>query len=324
MNTTKRLFALALVGLVGLALPLLLLFGADAVSAAPGDKVEFTKTASNSTPRVNDVFTFTLSFRNVSSQTLQVKVTDLNPYPAYLQIISSTVTGGAVYSASVGNTQVEGITWSGTLAAGAGTLPGPWTVVTYQARVIGMPGGVPSYQLVSAAQMADLASPGSLPMMVAWNTITLLPAPSTSRVIFTKNASNLTPRVGQTVTFNLNFANVSAQALQVRVTDLNYYPAYLQILTSTVTGGAVYSASVGSTLREGIVWQGPLVVGTLPITVTYQAKVISMPTGVTSYPVTNYAQMIDLSTPGSLPLNTAWTTINLMSTWSVYLPLLAR
>jgi len=129
---------------------------------------------------------------------------------------------------------------------------------------------------------------------------------------FTKSTSNDRPRVGEVFTFTWAISPTAhmTQSIQVRVTDPNPAPSHLEILTSTITGGATYSPTIGGTGPEGIVWEGLLVVGTLPQVVSYQMEVTGVLT--TAMPVTNTAYMVDLVTPGSLPEATAEVGITIM------------
>jgi uncharacterized repeat protein (TIGR01451 family) len=140
----------------------------------------------------------------------------------------------------------------------------------------------------------DLANAGRVPIKVA------------QQVTFTKETSDPTPCVGETFTFTLSFYNTSTETLDVRVTDPNPAPAYLDILTPTITGGAFYSPTI-----DGVVWEGVLGVGSLPIKITFEMRATGIPsTGLANgYVVTNTATMVDMSASGSLPDQTAQVTI---------------
>ena len=137
-------------------------------ASAPAQQVEFTKAASDPTPRLGEVLTFTLRFCNVSTETLEVRVADPNPAPAYLVIITPTITGDAEYSPTIG-----GLVWEGTLVHS----PPTWVTVTYQMQVTGIPTTALAAGLAvtNVATMVDLATAGSLPGGMATAPIRIMP-----------------------------------------------------------------------------------------------------------------------------------------------------
>lgn len=148
------------------------------------------------------------------------------------------------------------------------------------------------------------------------------PSAPAQRVDFTKETSSSTPHVGEILTFTLRFSSASGetQAIYVRVADPNPAPAYLEILTPTITGGAWYSPTI-----DGVVWKGMVVPASGATAVTFQVQVTSMPAAAmtTGYPVTNTATMIDLAKPGSLPEQTAQAAIHI-APMRIFLPLVVR
>ena len=126
------------------------------------------------------------------------------------------------------------------------------------------------------------------------------PSAPAQKIDFAKTASNPNPRVGEIFTFTWTISPTAemTQAMRVRVTDPNPAPLYLEILTPTITGGAFYSATI-----DGVVWEGTVIVGSLPSPVSFQVRVTGIPTTApeSGYVVTNTAEMIDMSAPGSLP-----------------------
>ncbi len=144
-----------------LAATLLLVLTLVVASAAPADpeqRVVFNKTASNATPHIGEVFSFTLTFGSAptETETLQVIVIDPNPAPSYLDIIPDQITGGAEYSSTI-----DAVVWQGTLDP-AVTLP---HIVEFQMQVTGIPPSALAGGFVvnNVATMNDLADPGSLP-----------------------------------------------------------------------------------------------------------------------------------------------------------------
>ncbi|MBE9508133.1 MAG: hypothetical protein IMY86_08790, partial [Chloroflexi bacterium] len=97
----KRISVILSVLVAAVALAALMLSVASAAPSAPAQRVDFTKETSNPTPHVGEIFTFTLYFVNVSTETLEMRVIDPNPAPLYLEILTPTITGGAWYSPTI-------------------------------------------------------------------------------------------------------------------------------------------------------------------------------------------------------------------------------
>jgi len=149
------------------------------------------------------------------------------------------------------------------------------------------------------------------------------PSAPARRFEFNKEASNSTPYVGDILTFTLNISPTAqlTQLTWIRVTDPNPAPAYLNILTDTIMGGAeVYSPTFNGVIREFT-----LTVGTLPQQISFQVEVTGIPTtALTSwYPVANIATITDASGVGSLPTAMAEAGIRIMPR-RVMLPLVLR
>jgi hypothetical protein len=127
-------------------------------------------------------------------------------------------------------------------------------------------------------------------------------AATVATATLTSAISDGSPVVGDTVIVTLRFRNTGTTTLGARVTDPNPASAYLAILTGTISSNAIYSPAI-----DAVVWQGPLVTGTVMHTVTYQMRVTGIPTTpvCTGYGVTKTSTMVDLETPGSLPETTA-------------------
>lgn len=146
-----------------------------------------------------------------------------------------------------------------------------------------------------------------------------------SRVAFTKGASNLTPHVGEVFTFTLEFNTTGAETepIHILMVDENPAPSYLQILSDMIKGGAIYIEAI-----DAVVWEGVLQpAGSLPQKVTFQVEVAGVPPSPLppGYPVTNTAAIADLAKPGSLPEAEAEITIRLMSAnrW-IFLPFIGK
>jgi hypothetical protein len=163
----RRITILGIVAVLT-ALVVLMLSTVNAVPApAPVQQVEITKAASDPTPRVGEFLTFTLRFRNVSTETLQTRVTDPNPAPAYLEILPSTIQGGATYSQAI-----DGVVWEGALAHS----PAAWVAVSYQVQVTSIPtaGLAAGFLITNTATTVDLQNPG-VPAGEAEATVRVLP-----------------------------------------------------------------------------------------------------------------------------------------------------
>ncbi len=164
----KRTTVVLSIVLAAVALAALMLSMASAAPSAPASRVEFTKKTSDTTPRVGEVFTFTLRFCNVSTQTLEVRVADRNPAPLYLVIITPT-TG---YSAAI-----DSVVWTGLLTGTSVISPTPVVTVTYQVQVTGIPTTAlaSGHVVTNTAEMVDMKTPGSLPETTAEVAIRIMP-----------------------------------------------------------------------------------------------------------------------------------------------------
>ena len=163
----KRIAVILSVLVAAVALAALMLSVASAAPSAPAQRVDFTKETSNPTPHVGEIFTFTLYFVNVSTETLEMRVIDPNPVPSYLEILTPTITGGAWYSPTI-----DGVVWEDMLVPGSEPI-----VVTFQMQVTGIPATAlaAGYPVTNTATMIDLATPGSLPEQTAQAAIRIVP-----------------------------------------------------------------------------------------------------------------------------------------------------
>ena len=96
--------------------------------APASSRVTFMKGASNLTPRVGEVFTFTLDFETTGAETesIHILMVDKNPAPAYLEILPDRIKGGATYIHAI-----DAVAWEGVLQPG-GANP---QEVTFQVEV---------------------------------------------------------------------------------------------------------------------------------------------------------------------------------------------
>ncbi|MBN1933740.1 MAG: carbohydrate binding domain-containing protein [Anaerolineae bacterium] len=88
--------------------------------------------------------------------------------------------------------------------------------------------------------------------------IILLGQPQPTLISLSKTASHAVQFTGRVLTFTLMLAPTKAltQVLPVRVIDANPAPAYLQVLTSTLSSGVMYSSAIDSVIWNGVVWPG--------------------------------------------------------------------
>jgi len=150
--------------------------------------------------------------------------------------------------------------------------------------------------------------------------VSAAPSAPAQKATFTKSASDGTPKVGDVFTFTLFFAPTEelTQNVDIMITDPNPAPAYLEILTDTIGGGAEYSPTL-----DAVVWDGWLVMPSAGLTLTFQTEVTGIPTTSLSsgYVITNTATMVDQGT--SEVLATAEASIRIMPR-QILLPLVMR
>ncbi len=139
--------------------------------------------------------------------------------------------------------------------------------------------------------------------------IILLGEPAIKKVDFDKSANRPSVQPGEVVTFTLVFGltGTQTQTMQARMIDPNPAPAFLDILTRTIAGGAVYSPAI-----DAVVWEGELGVGTAPMSVTFGVRVAGAPSIWDRF-VVNQAAVRDLAQPGGAPVATAFTSVRIIS-----------
>lgn len=125
-----------------------------------------SKEASHPMPQVGETLVFTLRFAMVQGcyTPAQARISDPNPAPSYLDILTPTIAGGAWYSPSI-----DGVVWEDMLIAG------DEYEISYQVRVLGLPEQTPDtgYRITNTATIADLNKPGTLPLQSAHAVIQL-------------------------------------------------------------------------------------------------------------------------------------------------------
>jgi uncharacterized repeat protein (TIGR01451 family) len=234
----------------------------DSVTVTPPSaNLILSKNASNTSPNVGDVVTFTLQVANLGPNTAtNVAVEDYLPN-GYGNI--AAISNGGMLSGST-------ITWSGL------TIPFPGVLsLTFQAEVLAPLPGV-SYLNVAQITASDQFDPTSTPGNLMNNT----PAeddeasrnltPRQADLSLAKSVSPASGNVGDVVTFTLTLSNAGPNvATGVAVQD--YVPAGFSNITAISGSG---SESMGT-----ITWSGLTVpVGMNTITLAFQATV-DAPTG---------------------------------------------
>ncbi len=158
MITNRRsiIAVLSITIAIGL-LAALMLSVASAAPSAPEQRFTFTKEASNKTPYVGDILTFTLDISPTAqlTQLTWIRVTDPNPAPAYLKILTDTIIGGAaVYSPAF-----NGVIREFTLTVGTVRQQ-----LSFQVEITGMPATAltSGHPVTNTARIVDASGAGSL------------------------------------------------------------------------------------------------------------------------------------------------------------------
>jgi len=166
----KRIGIVVSVVVAAVALAALMLSVAGAAPLAPAQRFTFTKEASNPAPCVGETLTFTLSISPTAqlTQTTWVRITDPNPAPSYLNILTDTIMGGTeVYSPTF-----DGVIREFTLTVG--TLP---QQISFQVKVTDIPTTAlaSGYPVTNTATITDASGVGSLPAAMAEAGIRIMP-----------------------------------------------------------------------------------------------------------------------------------------------------
>ena len=160
---------------VALALVTVTLSAASSVAESvppAGPRVTLTKTVDNAWPQVGEIVTFSVWFTNADNQIrlpARVRVTDANPAPQYLDILTPTITGDAWYSPTI-----DAVVWEDMLFWGDDAQ------VTFQVQIVGLPQPAPAfgYAITNTAILIDPTDFGSLPEQTAEATL-IVGAPRT-------------------------------------------------------------------------------------------------------------------------------------------------
>ncbi|HEX3152354.1 MAG TPA: hypothetical protein VHR66_30050 [Gemmataceae bacterium] len=228
---------------------------ASAVEIPQQSDLRVTKTVSDSTPNVGDTITFTVAVSNSGPNAATgVQLTDV--LPTGLTFVSATPNQGTYDPAT-------GLWVVGTLANGAAAT------LTLRA-VVASPDALTNLASISAVDQFD-PNPGN-------NTAGATETPELADLVVTKTVNDLTPNVGDTVTFTVAVTNTGPSAATgVRLKDL--LPAGLTFVSATPSQGAYASAT--GIWNVGSVASGAQAVLTLQARVT-NANPITNAAGVTA------------------------------------------
>ncbi|MFO0807782.1 MAG: SdrD B-like domain-containing protein [Gemmataceae bacterium] len=201
----------------------------DTATVTPGQiaDLSLTKTVDNARPNVGQTVTFTITVSNAGPNgATNVAVRDV--LPSGLQFVSSSPSQGSYVSGT-------GIWTVGSIASGgSATLQIVARVTTAGAKVNGAE--------VSASDQPDPDSTPGNNSTTEDDDDTATVTPQVADLSLVKTVSNVTPNVGQTVTFTLTLANAGPDAAtNVAVADL--LPAGLQFVSSNPSQGSYNSAT---------------------------------------------------------------------------------
>jgi uncharacterized repeat protein (TIGR01451 family) len=201
------------------------------------------KAVSNPTPNVGDTVTFTVTLAN-NGPDAATNVTVADPLPAGLNLIGATPSQGSY-------DPVTGVWTVGTVAAGA-----PQTL-QLQAQVVS-PAARTNTATVAHADQFDPDATN--------NQASATETPQRADLALTKSVSDLTPNVGDSISFTVTLTdNGPDAATSVTVQDL--LPSGLTFVSATPSEGA-YSSATG-------VWTVGTVTTATPQTLTIRATVAS-------------------------------------------------
>jgi len=87
----------------------------SAAPSAPAQLVTLVKDASDTTPNVGDIFAYSLFFAETPelTQSILIRITDPNPAPEYLRIITDSIITGIGRGRAVYSENLDAIVWEG-------------------------------------------------------------------------------------------------------------------------------------------------------------------------------------------------------------------
>ncbi|OYU65331.1 MAG: hypothetical protein CFE22_14410 [Cytophagaceae bacterium BCCC1] len=254
---------------------------AQVLATLQGANLSLTKQINNLTPNVGEVVTFTINLYNAGPDlATNVAIEDIVPN-GYRNISSISNSGNLT-----GNT----INWTGITIANGSNLS-----LSYQATVNPPTVGI-NYTNVAQITASDQFDPNSIPnndIALEDDQAQVTAVPKVANLNLLKQVSNLTPQVGDTVTFTIRLNNLgpnTANNIVIKDTIPNGYAGILNISNAGVLAGNVLTWNINTIANGG------------NQTMTYQA-VVQAPLIGTSY--TNTAQITAVSEydPNSTPNN---------------------
>ena len=196
------------------------------------------KTVNDATPNVGDTITFTVTLTNNGPNTAHnVKLTDTFPVSAELTYVGATPSQGS-YNAGTGIWTV------GTVAVGAANAQTLTITATVNAPTPpALPATLTNTATVTGADEPD-PNPGN-------NTGTATETPQYADLAVTKTTSNVTPNVGESITYTITLTNNgTATATGVELTDT--LPSNVSYVSASAASGTTFTPT-----STGGVWAVP-------------------------------------------------------------------
>ncbi|MCP9754658.1 DUF11 domain-containing protein, partial [Lacihabitans sp. CCS-44] len=214
---------------------------ASVTATLQGADLSLTKQISDATPNVGDVVTFTITLHNAGpDQATNVAIEDIVPN-GYGNIINITNSGSLT-----GNT----INWTGISIANGANL-----IITYQATVNAPALGI-NFKNVAQIVASDQFDPNSVPnndVATENDQAEITAVPRVANLSLLKQVNNLTPQVGEIITFTIDLNNIGpdiANNIIIKDTIPNGYSSITNISNSGVLVGNILTWNI-STLANG-------------------------------------------------------------------------
>jgi uncharacterized repeat protein (TIGR01451 family)/fimbrial isopeptide formation D2 family protein len=259
--------------------------GSASVTPQQAD-LAIVKTVSDMTPNVGDTVTFTVTLSNLGPDTA-TNVTVTDPLPAGLTLVQATPSQG---------TYVAG---TGVWTVGTVTTTTPLTLVI-MATVVS-PNAETNTATITHSDQFD-PNPNN-------NTNSATVTPQQADLAIVKTVSNMTPNVGDTITFTVTLSNLGPDTA-TNVTVADPLPAGLTLVQATPSQGT-YVPGTG-------VWTVGTVTTTTPLTLVIMATVLS-PSSQTNTATVTHSDQFDPNpnnNTSSVTLNTQQADLGVVKTVS--------